>query len=142
MVQITARAHRQTFGDPPHRHRRLRPPARRQSHLHWIPLGPSVLDSQLTGHDGRVLWARHVSISRTDHVSQKRERGQFLILSTPRPASSARTRDVSDNRSCPLPDARRSTQPLSSSPPARAPPKPPSLDPPWSEFARLSTCGP
>jgi hypothetical protein len=31
MVQITARAHRQTFGDPPHRHRRLRPQARRQS---------------------------------------------------------------------------------------------------------------
>ena len=61
------------------------------------------------------------------------ENGQFLILSTPRPASSARTRDVSDNRSCPLPDARRSTQPLSSSPPARAPPKPPSLDLPRSE---------
>ncbi len=29
MVQITARAHRQTFGDPPHRHRRLRSQARR-----------------------------------------------------------------------------------------------------------------
>jgi hypothetical protein len=25
MVQITARAHRQMLGDPPHRHRRLRP---------------------------------------------------------------------------------------------------------------------
>ena len=34
MVQISPRAHRQTFGDPPHRHRRLRPQARRQSHLH------------------------------------------------------------------------------------------------------------
>ena len=33
MVQITARAHRQTLGDPPQRHRRLRPQARRQSQL-------------------------------------------------------------------------------------------------------------
>ena len=57
MVQVTARAHNQALGDPPHRHRRLRPPARRQSHLHWIPLGPSVLDSQLAGHDGRVAWS-------------------------------------------------------------------------------------
>ena len=42
MVQITACAHRQTLGDPPHRHRRLRPQARRQSQLHRIPLGPSL----------------------------------------------------------------------------------------------------
>ena len=41
MVQITPRAHRQTLGDPPHCHRRLRTQARRQSHFHWIPLGPS-----------------------------------------------------------------------------------------------------
>ena len=41
MVQITARAHRQMLGDPPHHHRRLRTQARRQSHLHRIPLGPS-----------------------------------------------------------------------------------------------------
>ena len=34
MVQITPRTHRQTLGDPPRRHRRLRPQARRQSHLH------------------------------------------------------------------------------------------------------------
>ncbi len=37
MVQITARAHRQTFGDPPHRHRRLRPQAGRNA----LPLGES-----------------------------------------------------------------------------------------------------
>ena len=46
-VQITARAHDQTLGDPPHRHRRLRPRARRQRHLHWIPLGPSFAISFL-----------------------------------------------------------------------------------------------
>ena len=34
MVQITARAHRQMLGDPPHHHRRLRTQARRQSQLH------------------------------------------------------------------------------------------------------------
>ena len=34
MVQITAGAHRQAFGDPPHRPRRLRLQARSQSHLH------------------------------------------------------------------------------------------------------------
>ena len=34
MVQITPRAHRQMLGDPPRRHRRLHPQARRQSHLH------------------------------------------------------------------------------------------------------------
>ena len=32
--KITARAHRQTFGDPPHRYRRLRPQARSKSQLH------------------------------------------------------------------------------------------------------------
>ena len=39
MVQISACAHHQTLSDPPHRPRRFRPQARRQSHLHWIPLG-------------------------------------------------------------------------------------------------------
>ncbi len=34
------------------------------------------------------------------------KRGQFLILSTPRPASSGNTRDGSDNRMCPSSDAR------------------------------------
>jgi len=51
------------------------------------------------------------------------KRGQFLILSTPRPASSGNTRDGSDNRMCPSSDARRSTPPSSSSPPTSAPPK-------------------
>ncbi len=63
------------------------------------------------------------------------KRGQFLILFTPRPASSGDTRDGSDNPACPSPDARRSTPPSSSSPPASAPPKPPSLNPPWAEFS-------
>ena len=62
------------------------------------------------------------------------KRGQFLILSTTRPASSGDTRDGSDNRACPSPDVRRSTAPSSSSPPASAQPKPPSLNPPWAEF--------
>ena len=62
------------------------------------------------------------------------KRGQFLILSTPHPASSGDTRDGSDNRACPSPDIRRSTPLSSSSPPASAQPKPPSLNPPWAEF--------
>ena len=37
---------------------------------------------------------------------ERLKRGQFLILSTPRPASSGDTRDGSDNRACPSPDVR------------------------------------
>ena len=66
--------------------------------------------------------------------------GQFLILATPRPASSGDTRDGSNNRACPSPDARRSTPPSSSSPPASAPPKPPSLNPPLSRVLRSASC--
>ena len=62
------------------------------------------------------------------------KRGQFLILSTTRPASSGDTRDGSDNRACPSPDVRRSTPSSSSFPFASAPPKPPSVNPPWAEF--------
>ena len=68
------------------------------------------------------------------------KRGQFLILATPRPASSSDPRDGSDNRACPSPDARRSTPPSSSSPPASAPPKPPSLNPPLGRVLRSASC--
>ena len=37
MAQITARAHRQTFGDPPHRHRRLRPHPRAHLRQQLLP---------------------------------------------------------------------------------------------------------
>jgi len=65
MVQITARAHGQTFGDPPHRHRRL-------SHedqfapvtaIHDVINRASILDSQLASQTGGVaLAASHINI--------------------------------------------------------------------------------
>ena len=69
-----------------------------------------------------------------------RKRGQFLILFTPRPASSGDPRDGSDNRACPSPDARRSTPPSSSSPPAGAPLKPTSLNPHLDRVLRSASC--
>ena len=69
-----------------------------------------------------------------------RKRGQFLILFTPHPASSGDTRDGSDNRACPSPYDRRSTPPSSSSPPASAPLKPPSLNPPLGRVFRSPSC--
>ena len=69
-----------------------------------------------------------------------RKRGQFLILFTPRPASPGDPRDGSDNRACPSPDARRSTPPSSSSPPAGAPLKPTSLNPHLDRVLRSASC--
>ena len=77
--------------------------------------------------DPEVGTKEFVSIVRTD---PNEKRGQFLILSTPRPASSGDTRDGSDIPACPSPDVRRSTPPSSSSQPASALPKPPSLNHP------------
>jgi antitoxin YefM len=45
-------------------------------------------------------------LEETAHLLRSPKRGQFLILSTPRPASSGNTRDGSDNRMCPSSDAR------------------------------------
>ena len=87
MVQVTARAHRQTFGDPPHRHRRL-------SHedqfapvtaIHDVIKRASLLDSQLAGHDGSVaLGVSCINIKNRplfevrDHVIIGREKPSYL----------------------------------------------------------------
>jgi len=68
-----------------------------------------------------------------------RKRGQLLLLSTPRPASSGDTRDGLDNRACPSPFARRSTPLSLSSPRASAPPKPTSL-PTLGGVLRSASC--
>jgi len=65
MVQITARAHRQTFGDPPHRHRRLSPEDQFApvTAIHDVINRASILDSQLASQTGGVaLAASHINI--------------------------------------------------------------------------------
>ena len=75
MVRITARAHRQMLGDPPHRHRRLRlqapPPSPRAPRLnaphpsaHSSASAFSTLN--LRAMTGQWLRPLYVSISRTD----------------------------------------------------------------------------
>ena len=90
--------------------------------------------THLTPLEVEVLHPQPEPFHQAQSVSVRKrgqKRGQFLILVTPRPASAGDTRDGSDKRVCPSLDTRRSTPPSSSSPTASAPPKPPSLNPPW-----------
>ena len=63
-----------------------------------------------------------------------------MILSTLRPAFCGDITNGSDDRACPSTDARRSTPPPSSYPPASAPLKPPSLNPPLGRVSRSASC--
>jgi len=108
-----------------------------QRQLRWYKRQTHGVGSIRQRWDGSGEGNRSLSV---EWVPTFGKRGQFLILFTTRPASSGDTRDGSDNRACPSPDARRSTPPSSSSPPASPPLKPPSLNPHLGRVLRSASC--